>query len=203
MIKVERCALEGVLLLRPRVFHDERGHFLESWNRRLFDEAVGRSIEFVQDNRSRSKANVLRGLHYQEAPAAQAKLVSVTAGTIFDVVVDLRESAMSYGQWVGFELDSEAPAMLWIPEGFAHGFLVLSKYADVTYKATNFYPPSHERCIRWNDATLDIHWPLHGNEPVVSAKDQQGSVLPSETKRINSSQPCIRPSEPGREEVVT
>ena len=170
-MRVEKTAIEGVLLLTPRVFEDQRGFFLESWNQRALDEAVGQSVTFVQDNRSRSARGVLRGLHYQTEPHAQGKLVSVLSGAIFDVVVDLRRASPSFGKSLGLELRAEDYSMVWIPEGFAHGFLVLSEFADVVYKATDFYSPEHERCIRWDDPELAIFWPLDGRKPLVSPKD--------------------------------
>jgi len=172
-MQIETTKLNDVLLIKPRVFRDDRGFFLESWNKRAFDEAVGRVVEFVQDNHSRSLKGVLRGLHYQTEPMAQAKLITVMRGRIFDVAVDVRPDSPTYGQWVGEVLTDESREMLWIPEGFAHGFYVLSDFADVVYKTTNYYSPTHERCIRWDDETLAVEWPLTG-EPVVSAKDLQG-----------------------------
>jgi dTDP-4-dehydrorhamnose 3,5-epimerase len=165
--------LNGVLLIKPRVFRDDRGFFLESWNKRAFDDAVGRVVEFVQDNHSRSMQGVLRGLHYQTEPMAQAKLITVMCGKIFDVAVDIRPESPTYGQWVGEVLTDESREMLWIPEGFAHGFYVLSDFADVVYKTTNYYSPAHERCIRWDDETLGVRWPLAGH-PIVSSKDAAG-----------------------------
>lgn len=173
-MNIESTTLLGVLLIRPRIFHDDRGFFLESWNQRSFDEAVGHEVRFVQDNHSRSKQGVLRGLHYQVEPAAQAKLVTVMQGKIFDVAVDLRLESETFGNWVGEELCGDERCSLWIPEGFAHGFLVLSDSADVLYKTTDFYSPQHERCIRWNDPTLAIEWPLHGLNPTISSKDVEG-----------------------------
>ncbi|MBE2181058.1 MAG: dTDP-4-dehydrorhamnose 3,5-epimerase [Chthoniobacterales bacterium] len=170
-------ALRGVLLLRPRIFRDDRGFFLESWNRERFNEAVGRRVEFVQDNHSRSVRGVLRGLHFQIEPAAQAKLITVMRGRIFDVAVDIRPESPTCGRWVGEILSDESREMLWIPEGFAHGFLVLSDFADVVYKTTNFYSPAHERCIRWNDPDLGITWPRGEHPPTVSAKDQIGETF--------------------------
>jgi dTDP-4-dehydrorhamnose 3,5-epimerase len=171
---VEQTKLGGVLLIRPQVFHDDRGFFLESWNRDRFNEVVGRSVDFVQDNHSRSVKGVLRGLHYQVDPMAQAKLITVMRGRIYDVAVDIRRGSSTCGQWIGAVLTDQAREILWIPEGFAHGFLVLSDHADVHYKTTNFYSPHHEKCIAWNDSTLGIEWPLQGEVPIVSAKDQEG-----------------------------
>jgi dTDP-4-dehydrorhamnose 3,5-epimerase len=173
-VRIKRTKLEGVLVLEPRVFKDERGFFLESWNRDRFNEAVGREVEFLQDNHSHSVKGVLRGLHYQVDPMAQGKLITVMSGRIFDVAVDLRPGSPTRGQWVGEELCGEARRLLWIPEGFAHGFLVLSDEADVIYKTTNFYSPEHERCICWDDEVLRVAWPLLGSPPVVSSKDASG-----------------------------
>ncbi|MBU3666624.1 MAG: dTDP-4-dehydrorhamnose 3,5-epimerase [Chthoniobacterales bacterium] len=170
---IEQTKLNCVLLIKPRVFRDDRGFFIESWNKRVFDEAVGRNVEFVQDNHSRSAKGVLRGLHFQAEPMAQAKLITVMRGRIFDVAVDIRPNAPTFGQWVGEVLTDESREILWIPEGFAHGFYVLSDFADVVYKTTNYYSPEHERCIRWDDETLAVKWPLTG-EPVVSGKDREG-----------------------------
>ncbi len=173
-MEVIATELPGVLRLRPRIFSDDRGWFAETWNEAGFREKNLPS-GFVQDNQSRSCRHVLRGLHYQ-LQNPQGKLVRAVAGRIFDVAVDIRRSSAHFGRWVGVELDAELPEMLWIPPGFAHGFLTLSKSADVLYKTTNFYSPSSERTIRWNDATLAIAWPLSA-EPIVSAKDAEGSGL--------------------------
>jgi dTDP-4-dehydrorhamnose 3,5-epimerase len=175
-MKAQKTKLPGVLLLRPRVFSDERGFFSESWNREVFNTAIGQVVDFVQDNRSCSVRSVLRGLHYQAEPMAQAKLVSVLRGTIFDVVVDLRPESPTKSRWMAEILSEERGQMLWIPEGFAHGFLVLSDFAEVIYKASRFYSPEHERCIRWDDGDLAISWPLEG-EPIISAKDRMGKTL--------------------------
>ena len=159
-METEYTTLLGVLVVRPRIFKDERGFFLESWNQHEFDQAVGREVRFVQDNHSRSKRGVLRGLHYQVAPASQAKLVTVMQGKIFDVAVDIRPDSETFGKWIGEELCGDQRSSLWIPEGFAHGFVVLSEEADVLYKTTEFYSPENERCIRWDDNDLDVEWPL-------------------------------------------
>ena len=164
--------LDGVLIVEPRVFGDERGFFYESFNARAFQEATGLAANFVQDNHSRSAQGVLRGLHYQ-VQQAQGKLVRVTQGEVYDVAVDLRRSSPSFGQWTGVYLSAENKRQLWIPEGFAHGFLVLSDYAEFLYKTTDYYAPAHERCIRWDDPTLAVDWPLQGS-PLLSAKDQAG-----------------------------
>jgi len=178
-VKVERTAIPEVLLLEPKVFGDARGFFYESYNRRTFAEATGVDAEFVQDNHSRSSKNVLRGLHYQ-VRQPQGKLVRVTAGEIWDVAVDLRRSSPSFGRWVGMTLDAAARRMLWIPAGFAHGFVVLSEQAEVLYKATDYYAPEHERTLLWNDPALGIAWPLAGEpavQPTMTDKDRRGTPL--------------------------
>jgi dTDP-4-dehydrorhamnose 3,5-epimerase len=166
--------LPGVVRLRPRLFADDRGWFAETWNERSFHEA-GLPSHFVQDNQSRSRKNVLRGLHYQ-LQQPQGKLVRAVTGRIFDVAVDIRRSSPNFGRWVGVELNAEVPETLWIPAGFAHGFLVLSDAADVLYKTTDFYSAPSERTIQWNDPSLAIAWPLSSlsGEPIVSAKDAAG-----------------------------
>ena len=174
-MKVERTAIPEVLLLEPRVFSDARGFFYESYNRKAFAQATGLDLEFVQDNHSRSAKNVLRGLHYQ-VRQAQGKLVRVTAGEIWDVAVDLRRRSPSFGRWVGMTLDAESRRMLWVPAGFAHGFLVTSESAEVLYKTTDYYAPEHERTLLWNDPALAISWPLAG-DPVMSDKDRRGTPL--------------------------
>lgn len=164
--------LPGVLVLEPKVFEDDRGHFFESFNHAAFEQAIGGPVRFVQDNQSLSRRGVLRGLHYQvEQP--QGKLVRAVRGTIYDVAVDIRRESPAFGSWVGVELSAENRRQLWIPAGLAHGFLVLSAEAEVLYKTTDYYLPRAERCIVWNDPTLAITWPLAG-EPIVSAKDQAG-----------------------------
>lgn len=173
-MEVIETELPGVLRLRPRIFADDRGWFAEIWNEARFREQ-GLPAGFVQDNQSRSFRNVLRGLHFQ-LQHPQGKLVRAVVGRIFDVAVDIRRSSPHFGRWAGFELDAEVPEMLWIPPGFAHGFLVLSSSADVLYKTTDFYSAPSERTIRWDDPTLAIRWPLSG-EPIVSAKDAAGLPL--------------------------
>lgn len=173
-MNVVETGLADVLILEPRVFGDERGFFMESYNRRRFVE-LGLPTEFVQDNHSRSARGVLRGLHYQ-IQQPQGKLVRVVRGAVFDVAVDLRRSSPTFGRWEGVELSEENKRMLWIPPGFAHGFLVLSDYADFLYKTTDFYAPEHERCLLWNDPEVGIVWPLEG-EPILSAKDRVGRML--------------------------
>lgn len=167
-----RLAIPDVLLIEPRVFGDDRGFFFESFNHRRFEEAVGRPVAFVQDNHSKSSVNVLRGLHYQ-IQQPQGKLVRVTAGSVFDVAVDLRKGSPTFGQWVGEVLSAENKRQLWVPEGFAHGFVVLSELAEFLYKTTDYYSPEHERCIAWNDPLLAIEWPISG-APSLSAKDAAG-----------------------------
>ena len=173
-MQIVEHALNGVLLIEPRVFGDERGFFFESYNQQAFSAASGQTLPFVQDNHSRSSANVLRGLHYQ-IEHAQGKLVRVIHGEVFDVAVDLRRSSPSFGQWTGHYLSAANKRQLWVPAGFAHGFLVVSETAELLYKTTDFYRPEHERCIAWNDPQLNIRWPLpEGIEPIVSAKDRVG-----------------------------
>ncbi len=167
--------LPEVLLIEPKVFGDDRGFFFESYNRRAFAEAAGIDVDFVQDNHSRSARNVLRGLHYQ-IEQAQGKLVRVVAGEVYDVAVDIRRSSPNFGKWVGMRLSADNKRMLWVPPGFAHGFLVVSEAAEFLYKTTDYYAPQHERCIAWNDPELAIDWPLAG-APVLSAKDQLGRPL--------------------------
>ncbi|MBV1813888.1 dTDP-4-dehydrorhamnose 3,5-epimerase [Pseudomonas viridiflava] len=167
--------LPDVLILEPKVFGDERGFFYESFNAKAFSEATGLDRQFVQDNHSRSQKGVLRGLHYQ-IDNAQGKLVRVTAGKVLDVAVDIRRSSPSFGQWVAVELSAENARQLWVPEGFAHGFVVLSDYAEFLYKTTDYYTPSAERCISWNDPDLAIDWQLDA-APQLSAKDQKGKSL--------------------------
>ncbi len=174
--------LPGVLRLRPRIFSDDRGWFTETWNEARFREQ-GLPNGFVQDNQSRSYKNVLRGLHFQ-LQQPQGKLVRAVAGRIFDVAIDIRRTSSHFGRWVGVELSAETPEMLWIPPGFAHGFLVLSESADVLYKTTDFYCAPGERTIRWDDPTIGIAWPLSG-EPVVSSKDAEGTAL-DQTELPNS-----------------
>lgn len=169
-MNIIKTDIPEVLIIEPQVFGDERGFFMESWNQKVFNEAVGRDVGFVQDNHSRSTKGVLRGLHYQLPPFAQGKFVRCVVGEVFDVAVDIRNSSPTFGKWVGVHLSSENKRQMWIPEGFAHGFLVLSEVAEFLYKTTNYYAPDHERCIRWDDPTLAIHWPLTGT-PILSKSD--------------------------------
>jgi dTDP-4-dehydrorhamnose 3,5-epimerase len=175
-MNVIQTALPGVLLFEPRVFGDERGFFFESFNDKLFTQAVGAPVAFVQDNHSRSSRGVLRGLHYQLPPHAQGKLVRVVRGEVFDVAVDIRAGSPTFGRWVGEVLSEQNKRQLWIPPGFAHGFVTLSETADFLYKTTDFYAPQAERCIAWNDPAIGIRWPYEG-QPQVSAKDAQGVAL--------------------------
>ena len=174
-MRVLRSDIAEVLILEPRVFSDERGFFLESYNRRTFRDATGIDVEFVQDNHSRSAKNVLRGLHYQ-IRQPQGKLVRVTAGEIWDVAVDMRASSPTFGKWTAFTLSAESKRMAWIPPGFAHGFLVTSGAAEVHYKTTDYYAPEHDRTLLWNDPALGIPWPLEG-DPVLAEKDRRGVSL--------------------------
>ena len=170
-MNIETTAIDGVLVLQPRVFGDARGFFLESFNQRVFDEAVGRHVDFVQDNHSRSARGVLRGLHFQKGERAQGKLVRVAAGAVFDVAVDIRRASPSFGRWVGVELSADNQRQLWIPPGLAHGFLVLSESADFLYKTTEYYAPQDEGAVRWDDPDLAIAWPELGEAPRLSGKD--------------------------------
>ncbi len=174
-MKVIATAIPDVLIIEPQIYGDERGFFYESFNARRFAELTGIQTNFVQDNHSKSAKNVLRGLHYQ-IQQPQGKLVRVIAGEVFDVAVDIRKSSPSFGQWVGVSLSAENKRQLWIPEGFAHGFIVTSDSAEFLYKTTDYWAPEHERCIIWNDTTIGIEWPLEV-EPGLSAKDQEGKRL--------------------------
>lgn len=169
-MKVIPSQIPSVLIIEPRVFGDERGFFFESYNARQFADAAGANVAFVQDNHSRSARGVLRGLHYQ-IRQPQGKLVRVIAGEVFDVAVDIRKHSPTFGKWVGEILSAENKRMIWVPEGFAHGFLVLSEYAEFLYKTTDYWAPEHERSIAWNDPDLCIDWPLQGQSAILSAKD--------------------------------
>lgn len=172
-MQIKQLAIPDVLCIEPRVFGDDRGFFYESFHQARFEEAVGRKVDFVQDNHSKSARKVLRGLHYQMRQT-QGKLVRVVAGSVFDVAVDLRRSSPTFGRWVGEVLSAENKRQLWVPEGFAHGFVVLSESAEFVYKTTDYYAPEYERSIIWNDPTLAIDWPLQ-EAPLVSSKDEKGS----------------------------
>jgi dTDP-4-dehydrorhamnose 3,5-epimerase len=174
-VNVIQTSIPDVLILEPKVFGDERGFFFESFNQAKFDAAIGKKVRFVQDNHSRSAKNVLRGLHYQ-IQQPQGKLVRVVQGAVYDVAVDIRQGSPTFGQQVGLELSAENKRMLWVPEGFAHGFLVLSESAEFLYKTTDYYAPEFERSIVWDDATLNIQWPLTV-APTLSAKDAKASAF--------------------------
>ena len=175
-MKIIDTAIPNVKIIEPVIFGDERGFFFESFNLKAFQEAIGKPVDFVQDNHSRSGKHVLRGLHYQLPPFAQGKLVRVVQGEVFDVAVDIRKSSPTFGKWVGSILSAENKRQLWIPEGFAHGFITLSDTAEFLYKTTSYYAPQTERCIIWNDPSLAIGWP-DSISPVLSAKDKQGISL--------------------------
>ena len=176
-MSVINTAIPEVKIFEPKVFGDERGFFMESFNQQSFSEAIGREVNFVQDNHSRSTQGVLRGLHYQ-IQQPQGKLVRVVAGEVYDVAVDIRIASPTFGQWVGVLLSGENKRQFWVPEGFAHGFYVISESADFLYKTTDYYAPQHERSILWNDPKLAIEWPLvAGSAPAVSAKDTEGTLF--------------------------
>lgn len=181
-MNVIKTKIPDVLIFEPKVFSDERGFFFESFNQKIFEEAVGRKVEFVQDNHSKSSKGVLRGLHYQLEPYAQGKLVRCVVGEVFDVAVDIRKSSSTFGKWVGVNLSSENKRQLWIPEGFAHGFLVLSETAEFVYKTTNFYSYPHERSIIWSDSNINISWPLPNSMINLSKKDKMALNLNMENK---------------------
>lgn len=174
-MNIIQTTIPDVLILEPKVFGDERGFFFESFNQAKFDAAIGKKVQFVQDNHSRSAKNVLRGLHYQ-IQQPQGKLVRVVQGAVFDVAVDIRQSSPTFGQHVGLELSAENKRMLWVPEGFAHGFLVLTESAEFLYKTTDYYAPEYERSIAWNDPTLNIQWPLTV-APTLSGKDAHAATF--------------------------
>nr|WP_206604468.1 dTDP-4-dehydrorhamnose 3,5-epimerase [Herminiimonas fonticola] len=175
IMNVARTKIPDVLLIEPKVFGDDRGFFFESFNEQRFAAAVGKTVEFVQDNHSRSARGVLRGLHYQ-IQQPQGKLVRVVSGEVFDVAVDIRKSSPTFGLWVGALLSAENKRQMWIPEGFAHGFVVTSDSAEFLYKTTDYWAPEHERCIAWNDPAIGIEWPIDGS-PILSGKDQNGMSL--------------------------
>ncbi len=178
-MKATHLAIPEVVLLEPQVFGDNRGFFFESFNHQKFEEAIDRPVKFVQDNHSRSARGVLRGLHYQ-IQNPQGKLVRVVSGEVLDIAVDMRRSSPTFGQWVGARLSAENKHQLWVPEGFAHGFLVLSETADFLYKTTDYYAPAHERCLMWSDRDVGVDWMLEelgGSTPQLSAKDQVGTAF--------------------------
>ncbi|ALT76179.1 dTDP-4-dehydrorhamnose 3,5-epimerase [Paucibacter sp. KCTC 42545] len=176
-MNVTPTALPEVLIIEPRVFGDARGFFTESWNEQTFNKAVGHEVRFVQDNHSRSARGVLRGLHFQLPPHTQGKLVRVVSGAVFDVAVDMRRSSANFGRWVGVELSSDNHRQLWVPPGFAHGFLVLSETADFLYKTTDFYAPQAEACVRWDDPAIGIEWPSTGVPALLAIKDAEAPSL--------------------------
>ena len=172
--------ISDLFLISPNIFHDSRGHFYESWNKNIFNDAIGKEIDFMQDNQSSSLKGVIRGLHYQINPYPQGKLIKCLKGEIFDVAVDLRQSSNTFCEWAGILLNEENKKQLWIPEGFAHGFLTMSNTADVLYKTNNFWNKDHERCIKWDDNKLGIEWPLNNIKlqyPIISIKDKKGASL--------------------------
>lgn len=170
-MNIIKTEIEDVIIIEPRIFEDERGYFYESFNHKQFEEAIGRNISFVQDNHSKSNKGVLRGLHYQLPPMAQGKLVRVIQGEVFDVAVDIRKSSPTFGKWVGEVLSADNKKQLWIPEGFAHGFLTLSETAEFLYKTTNYYSKENERSIKWDDCNISIKWPSEENNILLSEKD--------------------------------
>ena len=176
-MNVITTAIEGVLILEPKVFGDARGFFMESFNQKAFNEAVGREVVFVQDNHSRSSKGVLRGLHYQLPPHAQGKLVRVTQGSVFDVAVDIRQGSATFGKWVGVELSGENHRQMWLPPGMAHGFLVTSESADFLYKTTDYYSPQAEGCVHWADPAVGIAWPELDVQAQLAAKDSSAPAL--------------------------
>ena len=176
-MKVTSLKIPEIKLIEPEVFEDERGFFYESFNQKKFSDIIGQNITFVQDNHSKSKKGVLRGLHYQEEPFAQSKLIRVVFGEIFDVAVDIRKNSKTYGQWLAEILSSENKKQLYIPDGFAHGFLVLSSEAEILYKTTKFYSMKHERCIKYDDKKININWPHISSDYILSSKDRQSQSL--------------------------
>ena len=175
-MKAISLKIPDVILIEPKVFGDERGYFFESFNQTAFNQTIGYEVQFVQDNHSKSQKGVLRGLHYQLPPKAQGKLVRVVQGEVFDVAVDIRKNSPTFGQWVGEILSAENKRQLWIPAGFAHGFITLSETAEFLYKTTDYYAPKYEQCIAWNDPDIGINWPQN-QPPKLSNKDQQGQAL--------------------------
>ena len=173
-MKITQTEIAGILILEPTVYHDARGYFYESFNQQIFEEAIGRKITFVQDNQSYSNKDVLRGLHYQLPPVSQCKLIRCIVGEVYDVVVDIRRNSPTFGQWLGVIVSAENKKQLWVPEGFAHGFVTLSDTADVLYKVTQYWSREHEQCIGWSDKELGINWLVNSDAVLVSEKDQQG-----------------------------
>lgn len=176
-MNVLKTEIDNLLIFEPKVFGDDRGFFMESFNQKVFEEAVGRKVDFVQDNHSKSVKAVLRGLHFQLAPFAQAKLVRCIVGEVFDVAVDVRKNSATFGKWVGVNLSAENKRQFWIPEGFAHGFLVLSDTAEFVYKTTNYYAPNHDRSVLWSDPDINISWPKLDQEFILSDKDRLATKI--------------------------
>jgi len=176
-MQIIKTEISDVLIFEPKVFGDDRGFFFESFNQKIFEEAVGREVNFIQDNHSKSAKGVLRGLHFQLPPFAQAKLVRCVVGEVFDVAVDIRKDSPTFGKWVGVNLSAENKRQLWIPEGFAHGFLVLSETAEFVYKTTNYYAPQYDRGILWSDPNIGIKWPQLATQPLLSDKDSKQPSL--------------------------
>lgn len=175
-MQIIKTEIPDAMIFEPKVFGDDRGFFFESFNQKVFENAIGCKVDFIQDNHSKSTKGVLRGLHYQLPPYAQAKLVRCVVGEVFDIAVDIRKSSSTFGKWVGVHLSAENKRQFWIPEGFAHGFLVLSDIAEFVYKTTNYYSPSHDRSILWNDPDINIIWPLE-SAPLLSSKDEAAQLL--------------------------
>lgn len=179
-MNILKTDINDVMIIEPKVFGDDRGFFFESFNKKVFEESVGYEVNFVQDNHSKSKKNVLRGLHFQKSPMSQGKLVRCVKGEVYDVAVDIRPDSVSFGKWIGVYLSAENKKQLWIPEGFAHGFYTLTEEVEFVYKATDYYSPENERCIKWDDKDLNITWPLMDNvKPELSVKDEKGSSFKS------------------------
>lgn len=176
-MEITRLEIPDVILITPKVFGDERGYFFESFNQKSFEDLTGLKRQFVQDNHSKSQKGVLRGLHYQLPPKSQGKLVRVVQGEVFDVAVDIRRSSPTFGKWVGATLSAENKKQLWVPEGFAHGFITMSEKAEFLYKTTDYYAPEFERCIAWDDVDIGVEWPIQNIVPQLSGKDQQGKSI--------------------------
>jgi dTDP-4-dehydrorhamnose 3,5-epimerase len=182
-MKITKTRLKDLLILKPEIFTDNRGYFFESYNQKVFFNILGKKIKFVQENYSKSRKGVLRGLHYQDKPYEQGKLLMVIKGKIFDVVVDLRKKSKTYGNWFGIYLSDKKKEQLWIPEGFAHGYYVLSNTAEIKYKTTSFYKPEHERILFWQDKNISIKWPVSNSKLIISKKDKQGELFQKINKK--------------------
>lgn len=175
-MQITRLSISDIFLIEPNVFFDKRGFFYESFNQDHFEESIGHAINFVQDNHSKSQHGVLRGLHYQRPPKEQGKLIRVLVGEVFDVALDIRKMSSTFGKWVSAVLSADNKHQLWIPTGFAHGFYVISEFAEILYKTTDYYSPEHQKCIRWDDPSIGIKWPLRGI-PILSPRDQDGEYF--------------------------